>query len=168
MIPVYPRLKVMFFKFLFIHKIFFCTNLSLMICVTWQNFARVKWRQKVVKILHIFVFVLFWNLVFMCKASQPRIYVDLLRFQSRVKDPVHIIILMESIIPFFIHSFHVLMFLDLFMNKKNQRITCNIQDKNNHHFLFSYIYIKSSNPLPQIYESLNVWFHCWSEEYSNN
>ena len=48
----------------------------------------------------------------MCKVSQPRIYSDLLRFQSRVKDPIDIItviiILMKSIIPFFIHSFYLL------------------------------------------------------------
>ena len=47
----------------------------------------------------------------MWKGSQPRIYTDLLRFQSRVKDPMHIImiILMKSVIPFFINSFHVLL-----------------------------------------------------------
>ena len=44
----------------------------------------------------------------MCKGSQTKIYTDLLRFQSKVKDPIHIAILMKSIIPFFIHSFHVL------------------------------------------------------------
>ena len=38
-----------------------------------------------------FCFVFFWNLVFICKGSQPRIYADLLRFLSRVKDPIHII-----------------------------------------------------------------------------
>ena len=44
----------------------------------------------------------------MCKVSQIRIHADLLRFQSRVKDVIHIIIFMKSIIPFSIHSFHVL------------------------------------------------------------
>ena len=38
-------------------------------------------------------------------------YADLLRFQSGVnllKDPIHIIIFMKSIIPFFIHSISIL------------------------------------------------------------
>ena len=54
-----------------------------------------------------FCFLLFWNLFFKCKSSQPRIYADLLRFQSRVTDTIHITILMKSIIPFFIRSSHV-------------------------------------------------------------
>ena len=41
-----------------------------------------------------------------CK--KPRTYDDLLRFQSRVMDPIHIAILMRSINPFFVHSSHVL------------------------------------------------------------
>ena len=44
----------------------------------------------------------------MCKGIQSRIYADFPGFQSRVKDPIYIIILIESIIPFLIHSFHVL------------------------------------------------------------
>ena len=52
--------------------------------LTWQNFAREKWQHEVTTILCRFV--LFWNLVFMCKGSQPRIYADLLRVNSRVKD----------------------------------------------------------------------------------
>ena len=79
-----------------------------MIYLTWQNFTTEMRRHKVVKILRGFVFVLFWNVIFMCKGSQPRIDANLLRFQSRVKDPTHIIILMESIVPFSIHSFYVL------------------------------------------------------------
>ena len=54
------------------------------------------------KILRGFVFV------FMYKVSQSRIFADLLRFQPRVKSPIHMIILMKSIMPFFNHSFHVL------------------------------------------------------------
>ena len=44
----------------------------------------------------------------MCKGNQAKIYADLLSFQSKVKDPIHIVILKKSIIPFFIYSFHVL------------------------------------------------------------
>ena len=44
----------------------------------------------------------------MCKINQPRIYVDLVRFQSRVRVLIHIIILMKSINSFFIYSFYVL------------------------------------------------------------
>ena len=52
-----------------------------------------------VKILCGFVFVLL------------RIYADLIRFQSRVKDLLHITILVKSIILFFIHCFNVLTFI---------------------------------------------------------
>ena len=44
----------------------------------------------------------------MRKGSQPRIYGNLLRFQSRIKDHTHIIIFMKSVITFLIHSFHIL------------------------------------------------------------
>ena len=44
----------------------------------------------------------------MCKGKKFRIYADLLRFQSRIMDPIQIVILMRSIIPFFIHPSHVL------------------------------------------------------------
>ena len=53
-----------------------------------------------------FCFAAFWNLIFMCKGSQTRNYADLLRFQSRAKDPIHILILTKSIISFLIYSFH--------------------------------------------------------------
>ena len=102
--PVYPRFTFMFFKFLFMHKTFFARVYFLMIYLNWQNFAREKWQHEVAKILHGFIFILFWDLVFICKGSQPRIYADL----SGVKDPIHTIILMKCIIPFFIRSFHVL------------------------------------------------------------
>ena len=108
MIPVHPRLNVVFFKFSFICKTFFPRVYFLKIYVTLQNFAKEKWRQKVAKNLRGFIFYFFWNLVFMWKGSQPRIYTELLRFQLRVEDPKHIIVLMQSIIPIFIHSFHVL------------------------------------------------------------
>ena len=82
----------------------------LIISLTWQNFGREKW-QEVSRILNGFVFVLlFLNLVFTSKGSLPRISADLLKLQSRIKESIHIIILMKSIIPFFIHSFHVLKF----------------------------------------------------------
>ena len=45
MIPVYRRLNVMFFLFLFIPKTFFAQVRFLMIYFTWQNFGREKWRQ---------------------------------------------------------------------------------------------------------------------------
>ena len=83
------------------------------------------------KNLRGFAFGLFWNVVFMCKGSQPRIYVDLLRFQSRVKDSVHKIILMKSIFPFFIHYFHV---LTLVYEQEKSEI-----NKNNDFFLFTSI-----------------------------
>ena len=73
---------------------------------------------------------------FILELSQPRIYADLLRFQTRVKDPkdpIHIIILVKSIIPFFIHSFHVLI---LVYEQRNQRTICNIYDKNNQSILY--------------------------------
>ena len=44
----------------------------------------------------------------MCKGSQPRNFDDLFRLKPRAKDPIHIIKLMKSIIPFFIHSIPVL------------------------------------------------------------
>ena len=106
----YSSVNDMFFKFLFIHKVFFARVCFLMIHHAWQNFAREKWRHEAAKILRGFVFVLFWNLVFICKGSQPRIYADLIRFQSRLRDSIHIIIFMKSIIPFLIYSFHVLTF----------------------------------------------------------
>ena len=59
--------------------------ICLTIYLTWQIFAREKWRHEVAKILHGFGLVLFWNIVFMCKGSQPRIYADLLRFQCRAR-----------------------------------------------------------------------------------
>ena len=40
--------------------------------------------------------------------GEPRIYADLLGFLSRVKDPIHIIMLMKSIIAFFNHFFMLL------------------------------------------------------------
>ena len=74
MIPVYSRLNLMSFKFLFIHKIMFRTSLFFndIPCSTKLN-IREKRRHEVVKLLRGFAFVLFWNLVFMCKGSQPRI-----------------------------------------------------------------------------------------------
>ena len=94
MIPEYLHLNVMFFMFLFIHKTFF---LSLF----FNDIPYLtKRRQRKVTTRSGEDFVLFWNLVFMCKGSHPRIYADLLRFQSRVKDPIHIIILMKSIFHF--------------------------------------------------------------------
>ena len=106
MIPVYSRLNLMSFKFLFIHKIMFCASLFFndIPCSTKLN-TREKRRHEVVKLLRGFAFVLFWNLVFMCKGSQPRVYADLLRFHSIKKDSIT---LMKSMTSFLIHSFHVL------------------------------------------------------------
>ena len=131
---VYPRLNVIF-KFLYIRHKFFARVCFFMTYLAWKNFVREKWPCKLAKNLLGFVFVLVWNLVFMCKVSQPRIYPDLLRFQSRVKDPIHIIILM-NIITFFIHFFHL---LTLVYEQSNQRIICNISDKNNKDSLFTSI-----------------------------
>ena len=73
------------------------------------------------KILSRFVFDLFWiYLVFMRKGSQPRIYADLLRFQSSVKDPIYITILMKSIIRFFICSFLVVTLVNEQEKSKNK------------------------------------------------
>ena len=74
MIPVCYRLNVMFFKFLLIHKtlFFLCYTLP---GKTWpEKSDDTKWPK-----LYAILF-LFWNLVFVCKGSQPRIYADLLRF----------------------------------------------------------------------------------------
>ena len=60
------------FKFLFIHKTFFARVCFLMIHLAWQKFAREKWRHEVAKVLRGFILFLSWNL---------------LRFQSRVKNP---------------------------------------------------------------------------------
>ena len=91
MITVYPRLII-----------------HVMIYLTWKNLVREKWPHEAAKILRGFVPALFWNLVFLYKGSRGRIYADLLSFKSGVKDPLHTIILMKSIIPFFIHFYHVL------------------------------------------------------------
>ena len=79
----------MLFSYSFIHSLnIFCASLLLlMICLTCLNFARETWWHEVAKILRGFVFVLFWNLVFMRKSSQPRIYADLLRFQCKGPHP---------------------------------------------------------------------------------
>ena len=108
MILVYPHLTVMFFKFLFICKEFFCARLfsndiPYLAKLRQRKVTTTKWRK-----FYEFHFILFWKLVFMCEGSQPRTYTDLFRFQSRVKEPIHIIILMKSIIQVFIHTFHVL------------------------------------------------------------
>ena len=104
----------------------------LMIYLTWQNLAREKWRHKVAKILHSFVFILIWKLGFMSRGSQPRIYADLLRIQSREKYHTHIIILMKSLIPIphekFFHSFFSCPYTSSWV-KKNQRIIRNIFGK---------------------------------------
>ena len=73
----------------------------------------------------VFIFILFWNLVFMSKGSQPRVYADLLRFYSRVKDTILIVTLMKSMIPFFIHSFHVLTLVyEQEKSKSNMKYIC--------------------------------------------
>ena len=71
-----------------------------MIYFTWQKLAKEKRRHKVPQILCGFVFILFQNLVFVYKVNHPRIYADLLRFESRVKvhTYIHIVIVMKSII----------------------------------------------------------------------
>ena len=51
--------------------------------------------------------------------AEPRIYADLLGFQSRVKDPIHIIMLMKSIIAFFNHFFHALTLVYKLEKSKN-------------------------------------------------
>ena len=56
----------------------------------------------------------------MRKGSQPRIYADLLRFQSSVKDPKYITILMKSIIRFFICSVLVVTLVNEQEKSKNK------------------------------------------------
>ena len=107
MIPVYPCLNVMFFKVLFMQKTFFARVCFFNDIPYLAKLCQRKVMTQNGKNFTRFCFVLFWNFVFMCKGSQPKIYADLLRFQSRVKDPIHIIILMQSIILFLILSFHV-------------------------------------------------------------
>ena len=74
MILMHLYLDVMFFKFLFIDKTFFCASLFLTIYVPLRNFTRENHRPEVEKILRIFIFVLFWNLIFMYKSMLT--YVD--------------------------------------------------------------------------------------------
>ena len=69
MIPVYPPLNVMLFKFLFIHKTFFARVCFLMLYLTWWNFASEKWQNEVAKTLLGFI-ILFWNLDFSAKVAK--------------------------------------------------------------------------------------------------
>ena len=124
-----------------------------MIYLTKQNFTREKSRHEVAKMLRGSVEVLFWNLVFMCNGIQSRICTDLLKFQSKVRDPIHIIILMMSIFHF---SFILFMYLHLLINNKNQIIICNISEKT----FSDYVYL---GKYTQTYAPFNVWFHSWSE-----
>ena len=104
MTPVYSCLNVMFFKFLFICETIFVRVCILMIYLVKLCLKRVTtWRGE-----NFQQFFLFWILGFMCKGTQSRIYADLLRFQSKVKNPIHIIILTRRRIQFFTHSFHIL------------------------------------------------------------
>ena len=84
---------------------------------------------------------------------QSRICTDLLKFQSKVRDPIHIIILMMSIFHF---SFILFMYLHLLINNKNQIIICNISEKT----FSDYVYL---GKYTQTYAPFNVWFHSWSE-----
>ena len=92
----------------------------------WSGFEILKW------FCFCFLFGLSFYVQKVVKGSQPATYPVLLTFQSRVNDLMYIIIIMKSLIPFFIHSFDVL-------RLKNQRIKCNISDKNNDYFLFTSI-----------------------------
>ena len=92
----------------------------------WSGFEILKW------FCFCFLFGLSFYVQKVVKGSQPATYPVLLAFQSRVNDLMYIIIIMKSLIPFFIHSFDVL-------RLKNQRIKCNISDKNNDYFLFTSI-----------------------------
>ena len=107
MIPVYPHLNVMSFTFLFIYKTFFA----------WVVFDDIPYLAKLCKRqvttrcgknFTQFCFCFILELSFYVQSKKFRIYADLLRFQSRVMDPIYIVILMRSIIPFFIHPSHVL------------------------------------------------------------
>ena len=96
-LPVYPPLNVIFFKFSIIHKTFFAR-----VCFQWYTFPGetsaeksddLKWQKLyTVKLATTLFLYTVLSLVFMYKGSQPRIYADLLRFQSRVKDPILIIV----------------------------------------------------------------------------
>ena len=91
MIPVYPPPNVMFFKFLFTYKTFFACFCFLKIYITWQNFAREKWRDEVAK-FYVVLFLFYVETYFLCAEVARR----------------PIIILMKSMISFFIYSFYVL------------------------------------------------------------
>ena len=103
-ILVYPQLNVMLFKFLFSHKTFFCASLFFNDILYLVKVCQKKVTTQIAQNFTWFCFFIFLNFVFICKGSHPRSNADLLRFQSSVKDPIHLIILTKSI---FIYSFHV-------------------------------------------------------------
>ena len=108
MILVYPCRNVMFFKFLFIHKRFFARVCFLILIFALPGKTSVEksddtnWRK-----FHAVLFLFYFGILLLCakiaSLETMLIYVD---FQSRVKDPIHIIILMKSIISLFILSFY--------------------------------------------------------------
>ena len=118
MIPLYPCLDVMFFKFFcfvfFQIMKYFCGSLFFN---DKPYLAKLRQRKVTTRSggnFMWFCFCFIWNLVYMRKGNQPRIYVDLLRFQSKVKDPINIIILEHNIT----FSFILSMFLNLFTSGK--------------------------------------------------
>ena len=149
MIPVYPSLNVMFFKFLFIQYFWVSLLFNDIPYLKKLYLRKVTTRsdKNVSRLCFCFILV-----VFMQKGSHPKSFADLIRFQPRVKDPICIIVLINNIIAAFIYSF---MFLQLFMDEKNQRIICKISDENNIFCLRVFRYI-SSNPLPQIHAPFKV------------
>lgn len=130
MVPVYPCLNVMFFKFLCIYETFFArlwhslpdkTSQEKMTIQSGENFT---WIWSGFEILKWFCFCFIFGLSFyvqkVVKGCQPATYPVLLTFQSRVKDPMYIIITMKSLIPFFVHSFDVLRLVYQHEKSKNK------------------------------------------------
>ena len=109
MIPVYPRFNVTSFKILFIHETFFVFQFFFSLFFDDIPYLLEKLPQRKVTSNKIFrVFFIWGGGEGMASLPSMLTYSYLDYIQPGVKEPIHIIILMKSIIPFFIHSFHVL------------------------------------------------------------
>ena len=140
MIPVYHLPRVMFLKFFFIHKTFFAQVCLLMIYLTWQNFPREKWRHQVAKIFTQFCFYFILKLSFYVQRQSAQNVCRLTQILVQSKGPHTHNNTHEKYDSIF--SFMLFMFLQFFLNKKNQRI---MSDKNNEHILFTHFSLRKNN-----------------------
>ena len=109
MIPVYPRFNVTSFKILFIHETFFVFQFFFSLFFDDIPYLLEKLPQRKVTSNKIFrVFFIWGGGEGMASLASMLTYSYLDYIQHGVKEPIHIIILTKSIIPFFIHSFQVL------------------------------------------------------------